>query len=77
MKKFIIRQTVDLDLQWVIEAEDVQDALEKAWGNFDSSKVIDIQPLDWDHPWDAEEMSGDVTYLTDEELQKWKDLGIL
>ncbi len=77
MKKFIIRQTIDLDLQWVIEAEDVQDALEKAWGNFDSSKVIDIQPLDWDHPWDAEEMSGDVTYFTDEELQQWKDLGIL
>lgn len=77
MKKFIIRQTIDLDLQWVIEAEDVQDALEKAWGNFDSSKVIDIQPLDWDHPWDAEEMSGDVTYFTDEELKQWKDLGIL
>lgn len=77
MKKFIIRQTIDLDLQWVIEAEDVQDALEKAWGNFDSSKVIDIQPLDWDHPWDAEEMSGDVTYFTDEELQQWKDLGVL
>jgi hypothetical protein len=77
VKKFIIRQTIDLDLQWVIEAEDVQDALEKAWGNFDSSKVIDIQPLDWDHPWDAEEMSGDVTYFTDEELQQWKDLGIL
>ncbi len=77
MKKFIIRQTIDLDLQWVIEAEDVQDALEKAWGNFDSTKVIDIQPLDWDHPWDAEEMSGDVTYFTDEELQQWKDLGIL
>ena len=42
MKQFIIRQTVDLDLQWLIEAESAEDALAKAWGNFDSSKVVDI-----------------------------------
>lgn len=77
MPKFIIRQSVDIDLQWVVEAEDREDALEKAWGNFDASKVIDIQPLNWDHPWDAEEIEGDVQTFTDKELEPWKALGIL
>jgi hypothetical protein len=78
MKQFIVRQTVDLDLQWLIEAESVQDALEKAWGNFDISKVVDICPLDWDKPWDAEEVQGEApSFLSAEELHKWQELGLL
>lgn len=78
MKQFIIRQTVDIDLQWLIEAEDVKDALEKAWGNFDSAKVVDICPLDWDKPWDAEEVEGEApSVLSAKELHKWQEVGLL
>lgn len=78
MKQFIIRQTVDIDLQWLIEAESVENALEKAWGNSDSSKVVDICPLDWDKPWDAEEVEGKApSTLSAKELHKWQEVGIL
>ena len=78
MKKFIIRQTIDIDLQWLIEAESYGHALIKAWGNFDSSKVVDICPLDWDKPWDAEEVEGSTPRtLSAEELRKWQEVGIL
>lgn len=78
MKQFIIRQTVDIDLQWLIEAESVQDALDKAWGNFDSAKVVDICPLDWDKPWDAEEVEGKApSFISAEHLRKWQEVGVL
>ena len=78
MKQFIIRQSVDLDLQWLIEAESVEDALAKAWGNFDSAKVVDICPLDWDKPWDAEEVEGSMPHtLSAEQLRKWQEVGVL
>jgi len=77
MKQFIIRQTVDIDLQWLLEAESVQDALEKAWGNFDITKVVDICPLDWDKPWDAEEVEGSTPKtLSAEQLEKWQSVGV-
>lgn len=78
MKKFIIRQTVDIDLQWLIEAESYEDALHKAWGNFDSSKVVDICPLDWDKPWDAEEVEGEApSFISADHLRRWQEVGIL
>lgn len=78
MKQFIIRQTIDLDLQWMVEAESVEDALAKAWGNFNSANVVDICPLDWDKPWDAEEVEGKApSTLSEQELRKWKELGVL
>lgn len=78
MKKFIIRQTVELDLQWLVEAESVEDAREKAWGNFDSAKVVDICPLDWDKPWDAEEVEGKApSFFSAETLRKWQEVGVL
>lgn len=78
MKKFIIRQTVDIDLQWLIEAESVEDALEKAWGNFNIAKVVDICPLDWDKPWDAEEVEGTApSFISAERLRKWQEVGVL
>lgn len=78
MKKYIIRQTIDLDLQWVIEANSKEEALENAWGNFDSAKVIDICALDWNKPWDAEEVEGsEPRPMTQSELKNWQALGIL
>lgn len=77
MKKFIIRQTIEVEIHWLIDAEDKDSALEKAWDNFDSSKVTDIYPLSWDKPWDAEEVDGDVRLAKPEELEPWKAVGIL
>jgi len=77
MKQFIIRQTVDLDLQWLIEAESMEDAIEN-WGNFDSTKVVGIYPLDWDKPWDVEEVEGKApSFLSAQELRKWQEVGVL
>ena len=51
MPKFIISQTIDLDLQWVIEAEDVEDAMQKATGTgYDKTKIVHIDHLTGDQP---------------------------
>jgi hypothetical protein len=78
MPKFIIHQTVDLELNWVIDAESVEDALEKAWGNFDSTKVLSIDVLDWDRPWDASEALPDsLRMMSDATVAKWREVGVL
>lgn len=78
MPKFIIHQTVDLELNWVIDAESVEDALEKAWGNFDSTKVLNIDVLDWDRPWDASEALPDsLRMMSDATVAKWREVGVL
>lgn len=77
-KQFIIRQTVEIDLQWLLEAETKQDALENAFGNFDSAKIVDICPLDWAKPWDAEEVEGQTPHvISTKEIAKWQELGVL
>lgn len=78
MPKFIIHQTVDLELNWVIDAESVEDALEKAYGNFDSTKVLSIDVLDWDRPWDASEALPDsLRMMSDATVAKWREVGVL
>lgn len=78
MKKFIIHQTVDLELNWVIDAETIEDALEKAYGNFDSTKVLNIDVLDWDRPWDASEALPDpLRMMSDATVAKWREVGVL
>ena len=78
MKKFIVRQTVEIDLQWVVEAEDRDDAREKAWdGKFDHSKVVDIQTLPWDRPWDIEDCDEEPRYLSEDAIAKWREINVL
>lgn len=77
MKKFIIRQTIDIEVHWYLEAEDAESALEQARDVFDASKVTDIYPVAWEKPWDAEEVDGDVRFATEEELKPWRDAGVL
>jgi|APGre2960657505_1045072.scaffolds.fasta_scaffold122966_3 hypothetical protein len=81
MPKFIISQTIDLDLQWVIEAEDVEDAMQKATGrSCDKTKIINVDHLTWDQPYDACPIPEDYnkfTYLNDEQLLVYINAGIL
>lgn len=77
MKQFNIRQTVEIDLQWVVEANDREEALEKAWGNFDSTKIIDLVVLDWEKPWDAEEIDFKVGFFGEDDLKPWREIGII
>ena len=81
MPKFIISQTIDLDLQWIIEAEDVEDAMQKATGrSCDKTKIINVDHLTWDQPYDAcPTLEGDkeFTYLNDEQLLVYINAGIL
>ncbi len=81
MPKFIISQTIDLDLQWIIEAEDVEDAMQKATGrSCDKTKIINVDHLTWDQPYDACPIPEDYnkfTYLNDEQLLVYINAGIL
>ena len=77
MKKFIIRQTVEIDLQWAIEANSREEALEQAWGDFDDTKITDLVVLDWEKPWDAEEIDMPVSFVKESDLKPWREIGIL
>lgn len=79
MTKFIIHQTIDLELNWVIDAESVEDALEKAYGNFDATKVLSMDVLSWDRPWDATEAlpEEDLKFMSKDTFSKWMEVGVL
>jgi len=78
LKTFIIRQTLSLDLQWLLQAESEEQAINHAFGNFNSANVVECQPLDWDHPWDAEEVFGTPPQtMSAEQLAKWQEVGVL
>ena len=78
LKTFIIRQTLSLDLQRLLQAESEEQAIDFAYGSFDPTKVEDCQPLDWDHPWDAEEVEGTVPKtMSETEFAKWREVGVL
>jgi len=77
MSKFIVRQSIDIDISYVIEAETLEDAL--TYGNFDESKIISIDHLSWDKPYDAEVLEDNAVlrFLTPVELAPYKRAGIL
>ena len=81
MKQFIILQTVDINIQYIVEANDVEEAMEKYSNEpFDRNKILWIDVLDWDKAWDAVEYTGEVEKLTTmpaTELTKWIEAGVL
>lgn len=76
MARYIIRQSVDIEIQWVFDT-DSDDPLRECMGNFDTNKIVEIQVLDWDGAWDCEEFDGDITFRTADELRKWREVGVL
>jgi hypothetical protein len=77
MPKFIVRQSVDIDISYVVEAETLEDAL--TCGNFDESKIVTFDHLSWDKPYDAEALEDKTVlrFLTPVELAPYKRAGIL
>jgi len=41
---------------------------------YDRSKVIDIQVLDWDYPWDVSEAEAPVTPVSEDTLKYWENV---
>lgn len=79
-RRYLVQQSVDINIEWVYETETTGErALESELrdAQFDPTKIIQIQVLDWDRPWDYSEVSDTQAFLTDEQLQKWKDAGVL
>jgi hypothetical protein len=81
MKQFIIQQTVDINIQYIVEANDVDEAMEKYSNEpFDRNKILWIDVLDWDKAWDAVEYTGEVQELMPmpaTDLAKWIEAGVL
>ena len=75
MKQFIVQQSIEVAMSYVVEAETLEDAVEMHPNNgYDRSKVIDIQVLDWDYPWDVEEAEAPVKPVPEETLQYWSNV---
>lgn len=76
MARYIIRQSVDIEIQWVFDT-DSDDPLADSHGQLNPEKVISVEVLDWDRPWDCEEFDADITFRTVDELRKWREVGVL
>ena len=74
MKQFIVHQTVEIAVCYVIEAETLEEARDLGNETYDRSKVIDIQVLDWDYPWDVSEAEAPVKPVSEETLQYWNNI---
>lgn len=75
-KTFAVQQTISVNVTYLVDAEDEFQATDCP---FDPSRVIDIEPLDWDRPWDAEEADDeqkDTVFLTAAQLEPWACIGI-
>lgn len=74
MKQFIVHQTIDVAMCYVIEAETLEEARDLGNKSYDRSKVIDIQVLDWDYPWDVEEAEAPVKPVSEDTLKYWDNI---
>lgn len=75
MARYLISQSVDIVIQWVLDT-DSDDPVGEAHGQLDTDKIISIEVLDWDRPW-QQEFDGDITFRTADELRKWREVGVL
>lgn len=59
MKKYIIHQTVEINVQYLYECEDDEDPTTSFSdeGAYSTAPIVEIELLDWDRPWDAVEVS--------------------
>ena len=77
MKKYLVQQSIDVAVTYFVEAQSVEEAQEVIdLGGYDRSRIVDIQVLDWDKPWDISEADYPVTPLSKDELTKYDILGI-
>jgi hypothetical protein len=79
MKQFVIRQSIDVDVCYVIMAENQEQAEDMANDRlYDRSQIADITVLTWDKPWEVTEAEGDfeIKTMSEEALQQWNILGI-
>lgn len=74
MKQFIVQQSIDVAMSYIIEAETLEDAIEMGSEGYDRSKVTDIQVLDWDYPWDVSEAEEPVKPVSAETLLYWNNV---
>jgi len=75
MKQFIVHQTIEIAMCYLIEAETLLEAQEMDNEAYDRSKIIDIQVLDWDHPWMHEEAVEPYPKpMEEDELKYWSNI---
>lgn len=66
-KKYIIHQTVEINVQYLYECEDGDNPTTSFSdeGAYSTAPIVEIELLDWDRPWDAVE-------VTEEEAKDYK-----
>ena len=74
MKQFIVQQTIEVAMSYLIEAETLEEAIEMGNEGYDRSKVLDVQVLDWEHPWDVSEAEEPCKPTSAETLLYWDNV---
>lgn len=79
MNKYVVRVTASLDVSYVIEGEDMDDAMENSLDRFDPKNIVGIDHIHWDKPWDIEEYAVGAPHrvLTEKELKPYQEAGII
>lgn len=76
MKKYMVYQTIDVNMFYYIEAESLEDAEDMIsdGGTFSKERVMDIEVLCWDKPYDVEEIDYEPNTLSKQQLEYWSNI---
>ena len=79
MPQFLVSQTVEFEVVYLIEAESEEDAQENSGEYFDENKIIDIGLSGYDSPWDINtvDSSEKFEFLSQEQLEPYKKVRIV
>lgn len=78
--KFYLQRVVEVNLEFVLEADSLEEAEEM--DGFDLDMILGIEPTVWDRTaWDVRELEPEIestlTYLTRDQIRPWQKVGVI
>lgn len=78
--KFYLQRVVEVNLEFVLEADSLEEAEEM--DGFDLDMIVGIESTVWDRvAWDVRalepEEEATLTYLTEDQIRPWQRVGII
>jgi len=76
MKKYMVYQSIDIDMVYFIEASSLEEAkdLISDGSTYSKDRVMHIEVLMWDRPYDVEEIEYEPHTLSEEQLEYWSNI---
>lgn len=78
--KFYLQRVVEVNLEFVLEADSLEEAEEM--DGFCLDTIISIEPTTWDRvAWDVRPLDPEeeetLTYMTSDQVRRWQKVGVI